>query len=752
MEEIFHDLPNAVEVTKDGSQLVFPRSKKLVDAINQHRDYTVVQLLLFDDGNGTKLELILVDVECDDVPPNNQVGIRYRERLALCVPDLPGSLVEVWALREDFPILIHQNHGVVGAPVSLCLYFEPASAVNRTWTPQNFLRRVKWWLEKSARRELHPIDQPVEHLFFSSKFELVLPWNLAELRSNPNLRFLIVRESDRPDGGFTCFLRPLPVSVQRPAQLKTVAHIELDLPPIIQGFVERDPATLGELADILERRGVDLISPLKLALQERVGVSGAQDTDDENGTLILLHIPVQRSSGEEPSLITHRAFLIPVSALSLGVATGALVRSVDGRYYRDGLPQPSTIWKEQLLFSVEVLRQNDSEAARRQSGFMDKGPAGVLIGVGSLGSAILNLWSRSGWGSWTVVDNDHIKPHNLSRHTAYIQHIGHPKVTAVAELNLAVTCGAKEVVPLIADATDFTKKEVLQVLKEATLVIDASATLEYPRLASETDDLPRHLSIFITPQGNAAVLLAEDSERAIRLITLEAQYYRALIEMSWGRDHLGSNVPKFWSGNSCRDISLVLPYARIMFHASTFAEQIPLLLTHRDALIRVWQKDVLTGSVVLQEVAVMPEVRLPFGEFTLSLDTGLVRQLKELRRQNLPNETGGILLGYYDFNVKIVVIAAALSAPIDSKASPGFFERGVAGLRIAVEEASRRTAGVVGYIGEWHSHPSGCSSSPSLADLRQVIYLTVEMAEDGLPAVQLIVGENDLNVLQGACA
>lgn len=751
MDENFHEFTSSTEILGDGTQLAFLRSKRLFDAIRKHRDYTVVQLLSYDDGNGSGREFIIVDVECDDVPPDNQVGIRYRERLALCVSDRLGTLVEVLALRKDFPVLIHQNHGILGAPVSLCLYFEPASAVFRTWTPQNFLRRIKWWLEKSARGELHPIDQPVERLFFSSKFELVLPWNLADLRSDPNVRFLIVRGPERSNGGFTCFLKALPVSVQRPAQLATVAHIELVLPAVVQGFTELDPATLGQLADTLERKGVDLISPLKSALQERVGESGAQEADDENGTLILLHIPVQRSASEEPSLITHRAFFIPTSALSLGASTGALF-CLEGRYYRESFPQPSPRWKAQSLLPVEVLRQNDSAAARRQSGFTDCGPAGVLIGAGSLGSTVLNLWSRSGWGSWTVIDNDHIKPHNLSRHTAYVQHIGHSKTTAVYELSLAVTDGAKTVIPLIADATDFAKKEVLQVLKDTSLVIDASTTLEYPRLASETDDLPRHFSIFVTPQGNGAVLLAEDSNRTIRLITLEAQYYRALIEMSWGQDHLGGSVASFWSGNSCRDISLVMPYARIMCHASTFAEQIPLASAHQDAVIRVWQRGGLTGSIGLHEVPAVPEIRLPFGDFTLSLDTGLVQQLRELRKQSLPNETGGILLGYYDFNVKIVVIVVAFSAPIDSKSSPGFFERGVAGLRVAVEEASRRTAGIVGYIGEWHSHPSGYSSSPSLADLKQIIYLSTEMAEDGLPAVQLIVGEQDLHVLQGKCA
>ena len=56
---------------------------------------------------------------------------------------------------------------------------------------------------------------------------------------------------------------------------------------------------------------------------------------------------------------------------------------------------------------------------------------------------------------------------------------------------------------------------------------------------------------------------------------------------------------------------------------------------------------------------------------------------------------------------------------------------------------------MVGYIGEWHSHPPGHSASPSRDDIEQLVHLTLGMAEDGLPAIQLIVGEQDLHLLQG---
>lgn len=120
-----------------------------------------------------------------------------------------------------------------------------------------------------------------------------------------------------------------------------------------------------------------------------------------------------------------------------------------------------------------------------------------------------------------------------------------------------------------------------------------------------------------------------------------------------------------------------------------------------------------------------------------------------LREEALPNETGGILLGYYDFNVNSVVVVAGMPPPGDSKHSRTGFERGILGVKESVEAAAIRTAGIVGYIGEWHSHPPGHSTDPSRDDLIQLTHLALGMADDGLPAVQIIIGENDVRVLQG---
>lgn len=750
MSEEFHELLG-FDVLADPDQLSLPRAKALFVAVRDAGDFTLVQLLSRTVPGGQPCEVLVVDIECDGVPSRNPAGIQYRERFALCVPRDPTVLVDVLALRKSFPVLIHQNHGTRDGPASLCLYFEPARTVMRTWTPQRFLRRIQWWLEQSAKGELHPADQPVEHLFFASKYELVLPWNLDVLRSNAGVKMAVERGKPRPDGGGTFFLRRLGDGGTQPAG--SASLIELTLPPVVHGFVERDPATLGDLAEMLSRREVQLLPQLIAALSDGVGTAGVPAGRAESFVVIVVHIPMVREPGGEVQQVSRRAFLALGDVRELGVKTGALYLH-DKMYFAEIQGSvlaraPATEWKNEPIFPMSVLQYPNSAAARRQSSVHAEGPHGALVGAGSLGSAMLSLWTRAGWGQWSIIDQDHIKPHNLVRHIAFSQHVGELKCEVVSALCGAATEGAAAVTAVNGDGCDAGVTTVTEALNASSLVVDASAALEYPRQASFREELPRHVTVFVTPSGNASVLMLEDKVRSKRLRTLEAQYYRALIREVWGERHLEGNLGTYWSGASCRDISVAMPYSRITAHASTLAEQVMLQVQSDKACIRVWERDPDSGGVAVHDIEPSGELRLDFGNFSVFYDDALAAHLEVLRLAALPDETGGVLLGYHDFNVGAVVLVDALPAPSDSSASPGSFERGTAGLAKSVQDASTRTAGIVGYVGEWHSHPRGHSATPSRDDLIQLAELSLGMHDDGLPALQLIVGDKEIQVLQG---
>ena len=755
MDTQYRELDNVEEIA--GADLALLRARALHDAIGQHCDFALIGAFRTTALSGlSPAEILVVDVSCDGVPPTNSAGICFTERLALCVPEDPKNLIEVLALRLGFPLMMHQNSVSPDTAPSLCLYQEPPRSVARTWTAPSFLKRIQFWLEQSARGTLHAADQPVEQLFFVSPFELVLPWNFESLLANANTQFWVSRSRGRPGTGETFFLEG---SVERKAD-RTASVINLTLPAVVQGRVESDVGTLGQLADALASRGIDLLDELTRIVQNRVG-EGIEVSKDDPNTVLLIHIPVTRAEGEPHSRVAHRAYFVTAGVLKLGAAMGAIYELQNDQakaafYYNEVktsfiTPPEKTEWRAQSIFPMEVLQCIDRAAARSQSGIATEGPVGVLVGAGALGSSLLDLWTRSGWGEWSIIDNDHIKPHNLVRHQADASLIGISKTEAATIHIKCIMQEATKGTAIHADACNLSDDQVLEVLRSSKLIVDASTSLDYPRLISTRDDVGRHVSIFVTPSAAAGVLLFEDADRRKRLRTLEAQYYRAMLLEDWGRHHLDGSRGTYWSGASWRDISMVMPYSEIVGHAATFADQLPRLSLSPEAAIRVWSRDVASGAVSVHTVEAKDEIHLPFDGLDLFIDVGVRDKMSSLRKKHLPAETGGILLGYYDFNVNAVVVVDALPAPRDSKATNGSFERGLEGVTEAVVEAGRRTASVVGYIGEWHSHPRGYGTAPNRDDKFQLVYLALGLALEGLPAVMLIVGDDDeLCALQGS--
>jgi integrative and conjugative element protein (TIGR02256 family) len=133
--------------------------------------------------------------------------------------------------------------------------------------------------------------------------------------------------------------------------------------------------------------------------------------------------------------------------------------------------------------------------------------------------------------------------------------------------------------------------------------------------------------------------------------------------------------------------------------------------------------------------------------WSVVLPAALKDELRQRRLTALPSETGGSLMGMFDFERRRVDVVGALPPPSDSISTPSSFTRGVSRLRTDIEAAAARTGNQIRYLGEWHSHPAGRSSRPSGTDLAQIRQLNDAMELDGLPAVSLIVAEDDMSLL-----
>lgn len=736
----------------DSGMLVDARLKTLLLACQAHPDFDVVELRRVE--GDSPIELIVVDAGDGTVAPKNVCGIRRRERLALTYRDGADVPFQVLALRRDFPETLHQNGVEDGTPKSLCLYEFDWDTVERGLTAQRLLARILRWLEKTADGTLHQADQALEQVFYSSGVQLILPANFSEGPGTwPELKVQQVGGDSR-----RIVLRGLlgPEAACRDGAPFSVLGVVLD--PVSHPPVQSPPSSLGQLQERLQSAGTSLFPALADVIRGRAqaGVSPTRG-DPRKNILLLLMVPRTRDGAHVRNDVL--GFVLEADLAVLGLALGVLQQTEpNGKafpFLQLGAVDISGTdvdrWRGISLLPIDVREDISRSRARLWSGVSEEGEfRGLLAGVGALGSALAELWSRCGWGRWDFVDPDFVEPHNVVRHIARHLHVGHPKahvLRALVDATLGET--TQEARAIIGEGNALDSQELTDALTEATLLVDATTTLSVPRDWSERE-VPRTASVFLTPSGRSSVLLLEDRLRTVRVASLEAQYYRAVLQFTWGERHLSSDLPQRRTGAGCRDRSMILSAEQVQLHAAILSRRLRSLSIEEHAAICVWSSGDATGAVEHQVVLPRAVKHVVRGSWKIYLDDGLDEALREMRSRALPEETGGILLGITDHKLHTIHLVQALSAPLDSESSLTGFTRGKDGVSQAREECLSRTAGMVDYVGEWHSHPRGVSSGPSNIDIGLLAHLTFVLAADGVPSVMLIVGEDDMSISLGS--
>lgn len=755
-------------------------SKKILKLCKESKEFEVIELRHKGQDKGIS-DIIIVDCVNGRVPSRNKYGVKVRERLALIIT--PETLPEVRALRADFPTLPHMNHILPGEPASLCLYADTWQSLERTWTPQKHLQQILWWLTEAARGTVHRDGQALEPLYFESSYELVLPPDFEEKMDRSELvlvpiaiplgrasnsfkvirGYFQVKRNERPEKTSNKISRvpivapmtgryeargPLwiPQKGVQDNELPQYTLLPIKVLPIVHGVIEQWPHTLGELHNQIVSRGGSFLESLKNSVKERA--VGGVSRNDSNRCLLILSVKMQRSKDSQPERSYRQAFELMSDLAELGKKTGILTTGPDGKCY------PLTIvggmatddkedWREIGICPIEVKTAMAKDLARVASD-VDLQTAdfkGVLAGVGALGSTLAELWAKEHWGEWCFIDPDFVKSHNTVRHIAKDCHIGIFKTDVVKDMvEINYQGDYYHAGSISKSANDFHAEDVKAAISKSDFFVDATTTIEVPRDMSQREDIPRSVSVFLTPSGRGSALLMEAEDRSLRLDALEAQYYRAIINAEWGKDHLVGHKGSIRVGAGCRDASPIISYEAIQLHAAMLARQVRLLRDKSLAYIRVWSGDFETGALAAYAIPVCEPSRFNSGDWHVIMDAGLRDKLRAIRMYHLPNETGGVILGYVDHKLRHIYVVDILNAPADSDADRTGFTRGVEGLKAALDEVARRTANIVGYIGEWHSHPAFTSAYPSSIDRTLIKQLSDTLELDGQPALMIIVG------------
>lgn len=720
------------------------RMRALLRACNAHADINVVELRRLE--HPFVAEIIVADVGDGAVSPGNDAGIHRIERIALLYRTGARFPFEARPLRKSFPRALHQYSTGDQGPPSLCIMEGDWELAEHRFTPEALLETLLAWLEKTADGTIHGADRGLEPVFYSLGQCLMLPPDFAEALSDPSkeLAFVDAWEWER---GVT--YRTRIVASASPARAPHRILI-MDAAPIAHLPLSSPPSSLGSLEELLVAKGSSLMPGLAKSVQEAFRRCCNANIQPGQGRIILI-VRLPRLRDGEVVSIDSMGFRIDCDLVALGLKIQAL-----GRYGENDTVQPVLIlgegprwpekgWQDIEVLHIDVSRSLDRDEAKRWSGIEDGEFRGVIAGVGALGSALIDIWSRSAWGHWDYIDPDVLAQHNVVRHVGTQDQVGLPKVEA-AKRHARRTLGFADpdVKALQNRASDLDTEAVHACLKRGDLLIDASTTIQVTRSWSGAD-LPRGMATFLTPSGDGCVLLAEDSSREIRGASLEAQYYRAIIQQDWGAVHLEAKGRPLRSGAGCRDVSVVLGYDQVLRSASLLAGQIRNRSMLSGASIDVWESS-SDGSIRHIEVAARRTFSKKVGDWEIIWDEGLCEQLLGERANSLPLETGGILLGVVDFKLNTIHLVDGRSAPKDSVSTEADFQCGSCGVQEDITEAQRRTAGMVLWIGAWHSHPQGVKAVPSIQDQELLSHLCTRLGAHGLPAVMLIAGENGIDV------
>lgn len=697
---------------------------------------------------GVKLVAARQTTDCQQAALLLEIEVERPQELAAALRRLePVAVVfgaascppTVLALRPDFPETMHQNWSPEGYPRALCIDDRPWQEARLTHTPADLLQRIQLWLAKAAAGDLHEHAQPLEPLFFHGPIALVVPREA-------------LRDSDQPVE-LVGYLRGdseavVITQIAGPQQNEAAAFvvIPISVPPQGMGRIQFAPQTLTGLASQLATSGFDLVALLRQKLISWAGLGDDAVRRLSARIAIVVAFPVTAEDGR----IAHdvRAFVTGDCAGEVGVRMGILVPNNSGEGSRAGYLRTlgSThvaVVPDLRMDPADVHLSFDRDLGSAISGQteLDRRKA-VLIGAGSLGSHVAANLAREGHFTWTIVDDDILLPHNFARHALFPHDTGAPKAPALAhyvgELTGEPAHGLKTNF-LTADGS--AQAALVEAISNADLVLDASASVAVSRHISGLTGAARRVSIFFNPEGSAIVLLAESEDRRIRLHDLEAQYHRLLQVRTDLHAHLRVSGDGLRYSGSCRAVTNRIPASSAALLGAIASRAVVEAVKVPAARVSIWTvHDDFSVSLSHEDGEAVERIIL--GEWAINYGAYVVEEVKRLREESLPNETGGVLLGIVDTSRQTIHIVSAMAAPMDSTGSIHAFERGVVGLAEAVNEASERSLHQVRYVGEWHSHPVGSSTMPSATDMRQLCWLTEELRSEGLPALMGIAGDN----------
>ncbi len=715
-----------------------------------------------------------VDVDLPSRGPIHDVDIRPVEPVIVLLhrKSYPQKAPLVYSDRKDFPSkgLPHLNPTSQTNLASLCLHRGSLDDWFAEHTLSDLVDRARAWLRDAASNRLIRENDRFEGTRLSepSGIAVYRPIDLVEtierswaethrrsgwrfvlvtlLRNASATKFLGDRLSyeinfvlpNRPTGALvTVFQKYNQLVGAQPTEDKLLVGLLVwgTGEPLSEYFAGL-PSTYGELRAFCTRLSIDLDA----------AIHDYRDADAQ----LLGGVPIVIAVLRPQPLIGASS---PVELLNFSVLASHEYQAEDGT------------WKDHApVFALGHRTPLTVAFAREMSREWPEAPSSLtLIGCGAVGSKLSLHLARAGHVDQTLIDPAELSPHHLVRHGLPPQAVGQNKAEALAEQILSMYRLDQANVHLRAlPASIFDLIEDREKLAATSFVIDATASTAVLSAMVEADLPPvaRYLRCEITDEGRFGLLFWEGPARNPRVDDLQAflfNFGRLSAPVSrWLQAHRRSQqaeraaaLEEIGIGMSCSSTTLRLADDTISYHTSVFSAAVKL----RDSWARKACGKILLSQFATdgeldastQTIAVPPvEVMAAEGSpgWQVRVHAAATRRIRFWMRAAGRKETGGLLLGYVHRKRRTIYVTDALPPSPDSEGTPYAFKRGVKDYPRVLDEVSTYTGDLIGYVGEWHTHPRG---RPALSDTdrRAIDDIRRHLETAGLPTHIMIFAQDE---------
>ena len=486
-----------------------------------------------------RIDVIVLNVTtCISQDP--KFDVLSEERLAVMFIDEAPAVVP---LRTNFPLTPHSCGLPVGTALpglmTICIDDRPWEDAKGDYSGAEIVRRIISWFGRVDSGEIDDVLQLPHTVFLPAEQTIMMSPDIQS-------RF------DTPEGP-PVFLRVRPLGENE--KLLAVEDCEIDnamqptdsvFTPFVgfsvhararnTGAMWRRPERLVHLRKALSGAEEDLLDVLRERLKELIAHSG-EHIQRLYGSRLLIQLIVMNEIHYriEPMFLGTQATLGEI-----GVALGLLFESPGEVTHGFGRRLTVGDIDYDHAASIGLMAANmclsfEGEVAAFYADHDEDwrnaiGKHVVALGSGSIGSQCLTSLVREGaFERITLVDDDHLNPHNLARHTLRQSHLGMPKAEQVCN-ELRETRKDLAVTTISEKLESARRSDALAIaLKASDRVLDLTASVGASRTLCEIGERPRAASAFFNPAGTSVVVLQEDGDRVLDLVTLEALYYAEIV-------------------------------------------------------------------------------------------------------------------------------------------------------------------------------------------------------------------------------